>query len=115
MSSVNATAKESGEIFLEWTPARNSTQDSYKVRYNELENYQSDNVQTVTNTSFLFHDLLRGRNYSLSVTAVSRGMESEPYTVYQATRKYSSVPCAIMSKSMMLRRYGRQTLQLKQG
>ncbi|XP_022661734.1 tyrosine-protein phosphatase 10D-like isoform X5 [Varroa destructor] len=84
--SVNGTAKESGEIFLEWTPARNSTQDSYKVRYNELENYQSDNVQIVTNTSFLLHDLLRGRNYSLSVTAVSRGMESEPFTVYQATR-----------------------------
>lgn len=87
MFSVNATAKESGEIFLEWTPAKNSTQDSYKVRYNELENYQSDNVQTVTNTSFLLHDLLRGRNYSLSVTAVSLGMESEPFTVYQATRK----------------------------
>ncbi|XP_028968340.1 tyrosine-protein phosphatase 10D [Galendromus occidentalis] len=86
VAAINATAKESGEIYLEWSPARNSTQDSFKVRYNELENYQSDNVQTVTNTSFLLHDLFRGRNYSLSVTAVSKGMESEPFTVYQATR-----------------------------
>ncbi|XP_064488977.1 tyrosine-protein phosphatase 10D-like isoform X2 [Ornithodoros turicata] len=91
VEELNATSGEAGEIVAEWSPNEASTQDSYLVKYNELEAFNSDSVEKVKTASVHLVGLLPGRNYSISVMAVSRGAASEPSTVYQATRPASPV------------------------
>lgn len=58
----------------------------------ELEAYNGDGIpQVVHDTSYKLSDLLPGRNYSISVVALSNGIPSEAEVVYQATRKYNSL------------------------
>jgi cadherin 5 type 2 (VE-cadherin) len=39
--------------------------------------------------TLLLESLLPGRNYSISVQAISNGMESNETSIYQATREYA--------------------------
>ncbi|KAL3175530.1 hypothetical protein MRX96_040269 [Rhipicephalus microplus] len=91
VEDLNATYGDAGEILVRWKPNNSSLQDSYMVRYNELESFNSDSLETVKNNSVLLKGLLQGRNYSISVVAVSKGVPSKPVFTYQSTRPASPV------------------------
>ena len=60
-----------------------------QVIWHELEVFNGDSSSvTVTDTVFSLSQLQPGRNYSISVSAVSNNIESYAAPVYQATSKY---------------------------
>lgn len=89
------------DLLLSWSPDGRSQQDAYRVAYQEvvdssapsvgadvvLNAADTSGVLITTTGQLVMTSLLPGRNYSLSVVALMLGMESEPITVYQATRK----------------------------
>ncbi|XP_046673294.1 tyrosine-protein phosphatase 10D isoform X3 [Homalodisca vitripennis] len=81
-----------GAVILSWQPDNSSFQEEYKVSYSEVEILNGDsNSATTTSTKYDLDTLLPGRNYSITVQAVSSGMESNETTVYQATRPSSPI------------------------
>ena len=75
------------EIQLKWLPANDSIQDSYLIKYHELEAFNSDGtVQITKETKITLENLLDGRNYSISVQALSYGSPSLETTTYQTTK-----------------------------
>lgn len=61
----------------------------FQVSSHELEAYNGDGIpQVVHDTKYQLSDLLPGRNYSISVVALSQGIPSEPTYIYQATSKF---------------------------
>lgn len=85
---IKATHGKAGEINLEWTPNNQSIQDSYMIKYHEVEAFNSDGtVQVVQDkTSAQLVNLLAGRNFSITVFAVSHEVLSEATVVYGTTR-----------------------------
>lgn len=77
-----------GEIYIEWTPNNQSIQDSYMIKYHEVEAFNSDGtvqvVQDKTNAHLM--NLLAGRNFSITIYAVSHEVLSEPTIAYGVTR-----------------------------
>ena len=78
------TAKN--EIELKWVASNESQQDSFVVRYHEMEANTDGTMQVVKNTKVLLQNLLDGRNYSISVFAVSNDIKSKESITFQATR-----------------------------
>lgn len=75
------------EIELKWVASNESQQDSFIVRYHELEAFNTDGtVQIVKHNKVLLQNLLDGRNYSISVFAVSNGIKSIETTTFQTTK-----------------------------
>ncbi|CAH0561415.1 unnamed protein product [Brassicogethes aeneus] len=67
----------SGVKYISWEPNPESTQDSYLVSYHEVETVSGDsNTINTTTTKIELETLLPGRNYTVSVQAVSRDMQS---------------------------------------
>lgn len=88
VTDVKATHGKSGEIFLEWTPNNQSTQDSYMIKYHEVEAFNSDGTVQVVHDKTNAHlvNLLAGRNFSINIFAVSHDVLSEPTVIYGTTR-----------------------------
>lgn len=88
VSDVKATHGRAGEINLEWTANNQSVQDSYMIKYHEVEAFNSDGtIQVVQDkTKALLSNLLAGRNFSIAIFAVSHEVLSEPTIVYGTTR-----------------------------
>jgi len=88
VTDIRTNPGKAGEIFLDWTPNNHSTQDSYKIRYHEVEAFNSDGtvqvVQEKTNAHLV--NLLAGRNFSITIFAVSHDVPSDPAVVYGTTR-----------------------------
>ncbi|RWS29718.1 tyrosine-protein phosphatase 10D-like protein [Leptotrombidium deliense] len=85
--NLTATAGKTGEIKVQWQPNNNSVQDSYMVKYHDLEAFNADgSVQIVQDTHVHLDNLLDGRNYSIFVIAISKDVNSEENVVYQPTR-----------------------------
>ncbi|KAF8774091.1 Tyrosine-protein phosphatase 10D like protein [Argiope bruennichi] len=81
---TSSSSEHVGDILVAWEPAKNSTQDSYRVKYNDMEAFNSGgSLLVVQNTSINLTSLLPGRNYSISVSAVSKKISSEPTVVFQ--------------------------------
>jgi hypothetical protein len=71
-----------------WEPNPDSYQDEYKITYYELETFNGDSSSVVvSDTYFSLSNLQPGRNYSLSISAVSQGIESVERSIFQATSK----------------------------
>lgn len=88
VSSIKTTHGKAGEIFVEWTPNNQSIQDSFMIKYHEVEAFNSDgSVQVVQgkNSTHLVN-LLAGRNFSITVFAVSHDVISEPTNAFGITR-----------------------------
>lgn len=78
---------KTGEINLSWSPNVTSTQDEYKISYHEGESYADDSNSIGTNqTSYHLVNLLPGRNYSITVQAMSAKIESDDTTIHVITR-----------------------------
>lgn len=92
------------DLVLAWSPDSRSQQEAYRIAYQEvielpdgsspsagdvtaLNAADTSGVIVTQSTQFVMTTLLPGRNYSLSVIALTAGMESDPVAVYQATRK----------------------------
>lgn len=85
--NLRATPQKNNKIDLEWEANNNSIQDSFMVRYYEVEAFNSDGtVQVVQDTRVTLEDLLAGRNYSIIVVSVSNEVSSTESTVYQPTK-----------------------------
>ena len=92
---------ETKEATIVWEPNPDSLQDEYKITYYELETFNGDSPsvpgsrdQTLDSSSvytddtfFSLSNLQPGRNYSISISAVSQGIESVARSIYQATSK----------------------------
>lgn len=61
-----------------------------QVNYHEVESFNGDSNSLYVEKAgtLLLESLLPGRNYSISVQAVSNGVESNETSLYQATREY---------------------------
>lgn len=84
---LRARPGQNGEIEVHWSASNGSTQDAFMVRYHEVEAFNSDGtVQVIQDTKAHLDNLLDGRNYSIAVVAVSKGVYSEESVVYQPTK-----------------------------
>lgn len=84
--------EETKEATVVWEPNPDSYQDEYKITYHELETFNGDSSSVyVPDTYFSLSNLQPGRNYSLSIRAVSKGIESVERSLYQATRPASPI------------------------
>ncbi|CAG0893051.1 unnamed protein product [Darwinula stevensoni] len=83
---------ETGSIVILWKTDPISVQDSFKVTWQEVGSFNGDSgSDIVTDTSFSLEKLLRGRNYSIAVQAISNGMESEERVIFQVTNPSSPI------------------------
>lgn len=89
--SVNSSLLTTS-VLVEWFPHNQSKQDSYMVKYSEFDAFNSDNnIKVVDEPHIYLTDLLPGRNYSIHVIAMSKGILSDPVVIYQATKPTSPV------------------------
>lgn len=82
-SVINPTT---GDLKIKWRVDNSSYQESFKISYLEAESLNGDsNTMFVDTEEYELDSLLPGRNYSISVQAISNQMESNETTIYQAT------------------------------
>ncbi|XP_050304199.1 tyrosine-protein phosphatase 10D isoform X2 [Anthonomus grandis grandis] len=76
-----------GMITISWKPHPDSTQDSFLVSYHEVESTTGDSNTVKTNqTKIELETLLPGRNYTITVQAVSKDMLSKEESMYVVTK-----------------------------
>ncbi|XP_076252451.1 protein tyrosine phosphatase 10D isoform X4 [Rhynchophorus ferrugineus] len=81
-----------GTISISWQPHPNSTQDSFLVSYHEVESTIGDsNTLTTNETTIELESLFPGRNYSVTVQALSKEMNSKEESIYVVTRPSSPI------------------------
>lgn len=86
------TNNKTGLTTITWEPDSTSYQEEYKISYHEVETFNGDSSSMITNqTEYVLESLLPGRNYSLTVQAVSKRMESNETTIYITTRPSSPI------------------------
>lgn len=87
VSNLEASEDDSGTMFLSWLPNPESTQNSYSISYHEVESVTGDsNTITTNKTTIELEALLPGRNYTLSVQAVSKDAHSDDSYINIVTR-----------------------------
>lgn len=80
------TDDPTGIIRLSWMAQNESFQESYLVSYHEVESSAGDSSTANTEeTSLVMESLLPGRNYSISVQAISKEMESNESSINVVT------------------------------
>lgn len=79
---------KTGIVTISWSPHPDSFQEGYLISYHEVESSTGDSstARTKNKTSITLETLLPGRNYSLTVQALSKDAESEESSVYVVTR-----------------------------
>ncbi|XP_042228695.1 tyrosine-protein phosphatase 10D-like isoform X1 [Homarus americanus] len=75
---LKAEEEDSSLVKVSWKPDPDSSQDSYKVVYQEVETYNGDSRTNLVTETTTVEELDPGRNYSISVAAVSNHVESDP-------------------------------------
>lgn len=86
------TNNKSGVVSLSWEPDQLSTQEEYKISYHEIEAFTDDTSTMYTNkTNYILGTLFPGRNYSVTVQAISKKMESDETTIFVITRPSSPI------------------------
>ncbi|XP_048517675.1 tyrosine-protein phosphatase 10D isoform X2 [Dendroctonus ponderosae] len=79
--------EHTGTITISWKPSPDSTQDSFLVSYHEVESTTGDSNVVATNQSKIeLETLLPGRNYSITVQAVSKDVQSKEQSIYVVTK-----------------------------
>ncbi|XP_068214295.1 tyrosine-protein phosphatase 10D-like isoform X1 [Palaemon carinicauda] len=79
------------EVTLTWKDDEIYTQDHYKIFYQEVETFNGDSRTKVVKDKIDVNELYPGRNYSLSLSAISNGIESEPTITSIATKPASPI------------------------
>ncbi|GBP07497.1 Tyrosine-protein phosphatase 10D [Eumeta japonica] len=102
-------------VRLWWASVDGSTQEEYKVSYHEVGPSRDDSNSLVTpHTNVTLEALLPGRNYSISVQAVSHGVESNESSVAVATRPLAPVVKELVPTTRGLRLSWRSDVNSKQ-
>lgn len=102
-------------VLVQWAPAEGSTQDEYRVSYHEAGPSRDDsNALTTPTTEALLEALLPGRNYTVTVAAVSRGVESNESSFGVATRPLAPVVLAAEPAERALRLAWRSDVNSRQ-
>nr|XP_045582718.1 tyrosine-protein phosphatase 10D-like isoform X1 [Procambarus clarkii] len=84
--------EDTREVKLSWAPDAASTQDRYKVVYQEVETYNGDSRTRIVTEAHTVEELYPGRNYSISVAALSNAIESDPASqIYIITKPASPI------------------------
>jgi receptor-type tyrosine-protein phosphatase beta len=86
--------EETKEVTIIWEPNPESNQEQYKVTYHDLEAtaFNGDSSYIfVPDPYFSLDNLNPGRNYSIAIQAVSKGIESVERSMNQATRPASPI------------------------
>lgn len=93
VQNLQAVSNErTGLVTITWEPDSSSYQEEYRISYHEVETFNGDSSTMTTNqTSNVLESLLPGRNYSLTVQAISKRMESNETTIYIVTRPSSPI------------------------
>ncbi|XKL59004.1 hypothetical protein PGB90_000020 [Kerria lacca] len=82
----------SGGWNVKWRVDNSSYQESFKISYLEAESLNGDsNAMMIEKEEYELDSLLPGRNYSITVQAVSNQIESNSMTIYQATQPSSPI------------------------
>lgn len=91
VQNLEASSNErTGLVNITWN--NSSYQDEYRISYHEVETFNGDSSTMTTNqTTNVLESLLPGRNYSLTVQAISKRMESNDTTIYIVTRPSSPI------------------------
>lgn len=83
---VAETDDRTGIVRLTWHPHNESYQEGYLVSYHEVESAAGDSSTITTDkTTIVMESLLPGRNYSISVQAISKEMESNESSINVVT------------------------------
>lgn len=81
-----------GDVRIKWKVDNASYQESYKISYLEAESLNGDsNIVYVDREQCDLESLLPGRNYSITVQAISNQIEGNETTIFQATWPSSPV------------------------
>lgn len=94
VTELQSRPGKSSDILLSWKAVPGSRQDSFMIKYHELDAFNSDaSVQVVKEgVNYVeLSNLLAGRNYSISVSALSGDSFSEAVVIYQPTKPASPV------------------------
>lgn len=84
--------ERTGVVHISWQPHNESYQEGYLISYHEVESQIGDSSTVKTNKTYIELDtLLPGRNYSISVQAVSNKMESNESVFNIVTRPSAPV------------------------
>lgn len=77
-----------GIVTIMWSPDVQSTQDEYRISYHEVDSSSNGDSSTMSTdvTRYTLENLLPGRNYSVTVQAISKKMESNETPIYISTR-----------------------------
>lgn len=79
--------EENGFVTITFEPDPASTQEEYRITYHEVETLNGDaSIMTTDKTTYLLESLLPGRNYSITVQAISKKVESNETTIFVLTR-----------------------------
>lgn len=81
-------AEFNGVVTIMWTPDNSSTQEEYRISYHEVDGTANGDSSSMTTDKirYTLENLLPGRNYSITVQAISKKMESNETVIYVATR-----------------------------
>ncbi|KAL0839964.1 hypothetical protein ABMA28_016572 [Loxostege sticticalis] len=102
-------------ILLWWTPPAASTQDEYKISYHEAGPSRDDsNTLTTSATNLTLEALLPGRNYTVTVSSVSHGVESHESAVSVTTRPLAPVVVSAAPRDARLRLAWRSDVNSRQ-
>lgn len=83
---------KTNNMIITWEPDPISTQDEYHITYHELETFNGDTSTLSTERNrFSLESLLPGRNYSVSIQALSKKVESNETTIFVVTRPSSPI------------------------
>ncbi|XP_070491352.1 tyrosine-protein phosphatase 10D isoform X3 [Chironomus tepperi] len=88
VNNLEVVDDSNGIITIMWSPDTQSTQDEYRISYHEVDgssNGDSSSMNTDV-TRYVLENLLPGRNYTITVQAISKKMESNETTIYITTR-----------------------------
>ncbi|CAH0628548.1 unnamed protein product [Chrysodeixis includens] len=102
-------------VVVWWAPADGSTQDEYKVSYHEAGPSRDDsNTLMTSDVSVPLKTLLPGRNYTVTVSAVSRGVESNESVFSVPTRPLAPVLLSALAGERELRLAWRSDVNSRQ-
>lgn len=83
---------KTGLVHISWEPDSSSYQEEYKISYHEVEAFNGDaSTMTTNQTTYVLESLLPGRNYWITVQAVSKKVESNESTISIVTRPSSPI------------------------
>lgn len=78
---------ETGLVTLRYEGHPSSTQEEYRISYHEVETLNGDtSIMGTDKTTYILESLLPGRNYSISVQAISKKVESNETVINVLTR-----------------------------